>query len=566
MAKKPAKTTARKTSPRNRSTAKSIHDERLWTGGGGGRSGASMEVRRRPSVELNATESRSLSIAVHRAVDSIARNISQAKMRLFNRNGREITGGPLFNLLSRPAPFTSWRKFCYDTVTFWNTYGEYFIALPKGDVPPTWLRLLHPKRMSVHQPQRPNSRRDVTQWRYNWNDGTTEYIRDDMVVFDAMFNPDSGEPIRGLSPLTTGAVMVTSSYHASKYNANFFENSAIPSHILVVSGGVSRQVRQDLERRYLAEHGTYSNAHKTFVVSGVEDAKFLSLEQPFQEGAFMEVQKWADMKVGQLYGVPAIEMGFYDKTRFDTAAEERKLFAESTLAPQAERLSEAIQLQLIDPFFSMSDFTTEKPDKATMSKSLDAAFEKARFERNDPPIVCLIDIDTLPIMGAVKAAAIEQAMKFRDTLLMSPQEVADYFNIDIPDGREERKDIYAPQTHRNITHPEKNPDFYMQSHAMAQQEKQSPGSSGGDAAKPSAEDRAKKRVANRYLRKLRGLTLATLDEGRMWSLTEARLLAGDDVDGLHKLICRTYLRIGELMKQHKGEELKELVKDYFNHA
>lgn len=510
-----------------------------------------------PGQNLSPTQQRMLSIAVVRAITSIANNVSQAKVRLFTDTGREITGGRLYDLIHRPFPKTSWRKFCFDVMTFWNTYGEYFIS--PSDERVSELRLLHPNRIQVWEPRRPRSRGDVSQWKYSWSDGTQEYIRDDFVISDAMFNPDPSEPVRGLSPLETGAVQVSSSYYAGQYNRKFFENSAIPSHILALTGGIPRAQREELERKYFAEQGTYANAHKTFVVSGIEDAKFLSLEQPFQEGAFMEVQKWAYMQVGQLFGVPAVEMGIYDKTRFDTAAEERKQYVESTLAPQADRLSESLQIQLVDRYFAFSDYSTES---VRLGSSLSEKFEKARAGRGIGSIVLLIDIDTLPIMGAVKAAQIENAMKFRDTLLMSPQEVADFFKIDIPGGREERQDVYAPQTHRNITHPEKNPDFYMQSHAMAQEAKPSPGSSGGDSAKPklSADDRARLKALDRAVRELRRLTLESLfsTDAKMWELAVVAQAFG------HRLACRVHYDVRQMQKRLRGDALRERIKTYFS--
>jgi phage portal protein BeeE len=87
----------------------------------------------------------------------------------------------------------------------------------------------------------PNTLADVVQWRYNWADGAISRIRGDRIAFGRLFNPDP-HSIRGLSPLVTGTVTATAQHRAQLYSKTFFENNAVPSHILKLPDGVPEAV------------------------------------------------------------------------------------------------------------------------------------------------------------------------------------------------------------------------------------------------------------------------------------------------------------------------------------
>jgi HK97 family phage portal protein len=528
-----------------------------------------LATRRSLSRALSPTESAEVSIAVHRAVNSIAGNISQAEWRLYTRSGREITGGPLYDLLKRPGPRLSRRQMVYELVSWACIWGEFALWLsPRLDY---LLPLAPPKlQIDVPTPGRVKNRNSVQQWRYSWCDGEQSLIPDQYLVFDATFNPNAHEPVRGLSPLTVGATQISAAHYATRYNQQFFENNAVPSHIIALAGGIGRANRQEIERKYQQEFsGWAGNAHKVMMISGVDEVKHIPIETSMKDAEFLELQKYTDAKVSQLYGVPPIEMNIYDKTRYDSAPMERQTYIESVLRPIMDRMAEVFQLQLIDPYFRFSETTTQKPkalDKP-MSKRLSKAFEKARYEQGNPPIVLLIDSDTLPIMAQVKAAQIEQAQKFRDTAMMSATEIIDYFDLDVP-HREERDDIFVQNTYSNYTNPEKNPAYFMQQAAAAQESEHN--MAGGDGAgtnekKPSNAD---KQLANKVLRKLRSLTFANWDVRKMWTLAKADDLASGLAPGLDLRVGIRRLRskLQQIVEQFPEDGALEEIKYLLNHT
>jgi HK97 family phage portal protein len=499
--------------------------EALWTPLSGNVAGTgTVGVRAVETVTkgLTLTESYELVIAVHACVEAIAAAVSKARPRLFTREGEEIVGGPLWDLLRMPAKGCSTRKLIHDIVTWKLIAGEYDILVKfLGGAYPEALIPLDPQRLSVWKPKEYKTREDIATWRYIWQDAKTEDIRDAYLMHDALFNPR--DTVRGLSPLITGSVVAGTDYAISRYNRTYFENGGIPSHIVNLPENVSRREREDFERRYQAEFGHRSNgAHKALVVSGGE-VKIHTLDQPFQEGAFLGLKAHTVEQIAMLYRVPPIEANILSKTRFDSAPEERKLFVESCLVPQLDALSECFQQQLVDPWFSLSPVKTAGGN--TLKKAMDRRFEEARGDRPDSQIVILFDADSLPIMGDVNLARIKASKELGDSLFLSPKEKIDFLGLEF-DDRPERDDVYALTTYQNVTHPEKNLAI-MSAEAKAK-------TAGDD--KPAADEPAKPKTATKaekaLVHKLRTLSVKS---GELFGLAEA--------DALHDGGCARLVRV-----------------------
>jgi HK97 family phage portal protein len=447
---------------------------------------------------LSPIQSYELCVAVQAAVRTISENLAKAKRRIFTSSGEEVLGGPAFDFINRPNPYSDGSKFIRDLVTWYNISGELagYKSMSAGKLS---VLPIAPPRLTYWNFKHYSERSEVGSWRYTWEDGQQEQILDSNLLFANTFNPN--DPVRGLSPLVTGSVEVGTLHWSGRYNQSFFQNGAVPSHLVSLPEGTPRRERDDFARRYLAEYSAYShNAHKVMVVAG-GDIKVHPLEQPFQDGAFMELRKQMLQQVAMLYRVPAIEIGLYDKARFDTASEERKLFMESTLMPQADMLTAAIQQQIFDRYFLASQATTRP---AKMSKALSDRFDSVRAESGGG-LVFLIDTDTLPIANTIKVAQAEHAIKFRQAFGASLKETVDFFGIELED-RPEREDVYLLATERNVTHPEKNIEV------MSAQMK-------ADAAPKEAPK--PKKPAKKALHKLRTLSVKGAVDGCVWSLAEA---------------------------------------------
>lgn len=478
------------------------------------------------SRNLSPTEAYEQSLYVNKAVRAIASQISQAKLRLFKKSGEEITGGPLFELFKKPAPKTSYRRFMFEVVSWLDVQGEYGIKVEqgRGSLTPTALYVLCPPNLQIHIPTtKPRTFGDVVKWRYVWSDGYQDFIRADHLVFDRLWNPH--DPVRGLPPTVTGSLEIGGGVAISRYNKQFFDNNTEPSHIVSLGEGVGRQQREDFEKRYLAEFSARrNNAFKAMVVSG-KDVDIKQLSTAAKDGAFLEMKKAIRDDIAMLYHVPAANMGIFGETKQDTINDERKMFVEETLAPQSQMIAECLQYQLVDPFFSLAPTYSKK---AKLTKAMDARFEEARSERDSSSVIVLIDLDTLPIMASVKAAMIDTAAKFKDTLQLSAHKTADYFDIDVNDGQDDhplRKEIWVPNNVACASNPKLSlamqPKPADPKSTSADKGKKKKADAKRADAKRGAGKTKRTKACERAFRDLRRLTMEKMEAGEMWSLAEA---------------------------------------------
>jgi hypothetical protein len=303
------------------------------------------------------------------------------------------------------------------------------------------------------------------------------------------------------------------------------------------------------DRATLQEHGIPNCAARKAVSVGIE-----KLEERPPDGSFIELTKNETLRIAQLYKVPAIEAGIVDKTRFDTASEERQLFVESTLLPQMNAISDAIQYQLVDRWFSFQSVDDSDFDSKSASGAIAKSVNQAIERRPTSNYVVLIDPDTLPIMARVKAAMISVAKNFRDALDLSANETAAYFGLDI-EARPEREDVWVNSNRVNISKPEMNNKIHGR--GGAQQQGQPPKTENGRPPKEEPEKWMLPRSsARKLLKRLRDLSLDACKSGEMWALADA----GFDGEAEAALACVAYQRVCGML----GDE--DSVREWFNAA
>jgi len=526
--------------------------EAQWTGVQGLQSIGNISVEAAINAENTLTPKQCYenSIPSLAAINKIAASISKADWRLFDRDGKEIIGGPLMSLLKQPQRRVSRKRWIDRLVKWYCISGEIDVFIADGEKE---LESLDPYRLQINQPGIPNTVDDITEWRYSPYNGAIRYIRADRMIFDRVFNPNPS--VRGLSPFVTGCTEIGAAHEASRYRKQFFENSAVPSHVVDLGEGVPRGQREDFERRYNQNFSArLRNAWKALVVSGSKSGvKIHQLEQPFQNSPFLDLSKWSAMQVALLFGVPPAVMQFDSTTKFDNANEQRLMFVEDTLMPQMELLQEVFQIQLIDPWFSFSETVyapTSKKNTPKMTKSMGERFEAKRD--GDSNILLIIDPDTMPIMAQVKADMVAKAKEMREVLMMSPEEVAQYYRFDIPE-REERKEIYMLNNYVCVTNDAINKRLSPQLQAK-EGKPQTEAQKGKDSRK-----QAKKKAFEVFGRELRKVALKAFDANETFALADA-----DALDTEHEFSQPIRVIRAQLKSLLTDPDPKRACKDYFN--
>lgn len=537
---------------RNGSTFLKGISEAQWTGVQGLQQIGNISVEAAINAESSLTPKQCYenSIPARAAISKNASQISKAAWRVFGRDGREVIGGDLINLIRQPQPRVSRKRWVTNLVTWAEISGEITVAIGEGE---RSLPLLDPYRLYINQPGIPNTLDDIVQWRYTPYSGRIEYIRADRLIYDRMFNPNPS--VRGLSPFVTGTTEIGAAHEASRYRKQFFENSAVPSHVVDLGEGVPKGQREDFERRYNANFSArLRNAWKALVVSGSKSGvKIHQLEQPFQNSPFLDLSKWSAMQVALLFGVPPAVMQFDSTTKFDNANEQRLMYVEDTLMPIMELIQEVFQLQLVDPYFSFSEVayeTTSKKNTPKLTKAMDERLEMKR--ETDSNLILIIDPDTMPIMAQVKSEMVAKAKEFREVLMLSPKETSDYFKFDIPD-RPEREEIYVLNNYVCLTDDKINKRLSPQLQAK-DGKPQTEAQKGKDARK-----QAKKKAFEALGRDLRKVALEASDSGEAFDLATA-----DALDSDHEFSEPIRVIRAQTKALLSSDDPKRAIKDYFN--
>lgn len=118
---------------------------------------------------------------------------------------------------------------------------------------------------------------------------------------------------------------------AERTNLYFYKNSAIPSALLLLDDGLSKEEMQIAKDMFQEQFRGSENQHKTFVGGGIKDIKVLAMNNRDME--FINQRKLSTEKVSATFGVPKSILGYTDNVNYANAREQRKEFLEGTIRP-----------------------------------------------------------------------------------------------------------------------------------------------------------------------------------------------------------------------------------------
>lgn len=546
----------------SKAIAKGIQDV-AW-GGSGATSTMTVEGLKAIVSNLSPAEAYQLSIDVKTAVSAIAQNICKAQLRLFDRrSGEEITGGDLFDLLKRPAPYWSTCSFIQELVSHYLLAGEMAASvLLGGSGRVSGIIPLNPLRLDIQDLPQAAQRSEIRSWRYFWPNGVQVIVPNEQLLFEKNFNPLS--QVRGLPPILGGIQEASAAYQAFRYNSQFFANNALPNHILILPPGISPKDKQAFKDQYIGMHSAYGGqAHKVMVVEGGEGLDIKPLEQPFKEMQFEGLIRLSTERIMRLYRVPPVIGGVWDSTKFDSVDVQRETFTEEVLLPIMGLTNGMLQSQLVDHYFRGTSISRSA---AKMGGELSKAFDRARAERTESDILVLLDPDTLPIMGKLKKGRVEYAQKLQATFKITPQEAAEECGFDFQDNQANTIVWHASTEQPFLPSMPAQPGEHQREE---QQDQQPTVADPASQPEPPDEQAAEKAVHYKsFVREFRKLALSCLDNNKLFTLKQADclnqgMLGSDPV--IHDQIRRDHHELGQAYRLVCGPEArKELVKDHFN--
>lgn len=125
-----------------------------------------------------------------------------------------------------------------------------------------------------------------------------------------------------------------SDLEAMRTNYSFYQNSAIPSVMLLLDDGLSPEEMQNAKDMFEHQFRWSVNQHKTMVAWWVKEIKTLALTPRDME--FINQRHLTTEKISALFGVPKAILGYVENVNYSNGNNQRKEFIEWTLRPLEE--------------------------------------------------------------------------------------------------------------------------------------------------------------------------------------------------------------------------------------
>jgi HK97 family phage portal protein len=257
----------------------------------------------------------------------------------------EIESGLLYDLLTKPNPYSDWYSFIERLVTFLMVAGNGYVLKERAKSDQvSALYLLRPDRVTIVAG-------DYGAESYVYTVGGKEYsIESRNMCHIALPNP-AGD-IYGLSPLQVLARNVNLDLNMTDFAKTYFQNAGVPSGLLKVKKRLSTQEEASVIRsRWRSQFGGVNNFHRVAILD--DDAEYQPMSNSPKEMALTELHNLTESRICAVFGVPAILVGAnvgLQRSTFSNYREARLAFHSETLEPLVERILRYFNNHLFDEY------------------------------------------------------------------------------------------------------------------------------------------------------------------------------------------------------------------------
>ena len=275
----------------------------------------------------------------------------------------EVERGLLYDLISKPNPYSDWYSFTERLVTFLMVAGNaYALKERSRGNQVTALYLLRPDRVSIIAG-------DYGADGYVYEVGGKEYkIEADDMCHLALPNP-AGD-IYGLSPLQVASRTVNLDLNMTDFAKVYFQNAGVPSGLLKLKKRLSSQEEASTIRsRWRSQFGGVQNFHRIAILD--DDAEYQPMAQSPKDMSLDGLHNLTESRICAVFGVPPILIGAnvgLQRSTFSNYREARLAFHSETLEPLVSRILRYFNRNLFSEYTGNESLTV---DWAEMRSVLD---------------------------------------------------------------------------------------------------------------------------------------------------------------------------------------------------
>lgn len=254
---------------------------------------------------------------------------------------RHVERHPALAVWNRPNDFYTRQEFVESQQQHVDLTGESWWVVDRIGNRPIELWPVRPDKM---EPVR--SREEfIAGYVYTGPDGEKVPLERTDVVQIRM--PSPLDPWRGMGPVQTLMANLYGLKASAEYNANFFENSAVPGGVVEFSEGLSDNEWLKFIERWRETHRGVSNAHR---VATIEKGKWTPAAYSMKDMMFTEGRILSRDEILEAFGMSKFAIGRVDDVNRASAEAAKAWFAESMTVPRLDRFRGALNNDFLPMF------------------------------------------------------------------------------------------------------------------------------------------------------------------------------------------------------------------------
>ena len=353
-------------------------------------------------------------------INIIATTASSAPLAFYNgtiepKNKIEDLEHPVNQLFSTPKEpeIPSLRVLLSNTFTYLGISGEIFwVFKRKGG------KLVEIELKSGLKPIfARGSQSKLIGWRYTNPEGRTETFTKEQVLPILYFNP--GDLYAGLSPLTAARLSIETEFNIAGWNTAFFKSGMKNPLLLQAKGTLTKDQKTDIKKEIVNYYSGIEGGHGAVLLQGHIDVTPLTMSP--KDVDFVQGKKLNREEICAIYGVPPALVGIFEYANYSNVKEQRKIFWENTLLPKMEKISDLIQVNVLNREFpgiyckwDTSQILGLRPEAADVAEAAKKYFEmgynaaQVAIILNVPELDQEMDNGPLPNQGIAQPAAPEE--------------------------------------------------------------------------------------------------------------------------------------------------------------
>ena len=264
---------------------------------------------------------------IRQAVKKIANGVARNWLYLEDNNRKTIESNVLTDEVYSLFQTPTFLKFKVDLYRNYLLSWELYIAPIyniSGQV--IWFDVLDSRSVAKYT----NEYWVILYFEVNNNQGQVKrYQPDELAYFK--FEDDTNNSVNGMWLLQGVVYDALSDLEAMRTNYYFYQNSAIPSAILILEEWMSVEEMQNAKDMFEQQFRWTKNQHKTLVAWWIKDIKTIALSPRDME--FINQRHLTTEKISALFGVPKAMLWYVEDVNYSNGNVQRVEFIEWTLRP-----------------------------------------------------------------------------------------------------------------------------------------------------------------------------------------------------------------------------------------